>query len=393
MGFISIIFSTNTDDKISTLLYFFMSKINLSRLAFLCLFFQSFNFVLAQNSAYPEWKTNTEKRSINLKDLLTPGVTKDGIPAIDRPRFIGVKEAGKWLSENEAVIALQVGGVNRAYPLQILIWHEIVNDMIGGVPVMVTYCSICNSAIVFNRTLARRTLSFGIAGFVHGSNMVMYDRETESWWQQFTGEAIVGDLTGKKLKPLPAQIISFAQFAKAFPKGSVLSRQTGFNREYGTNPHFRYDNLEGRPSHFRGKPDARLIPMEKVIGVEIGDQAKAYPYAVSRARRVIYDRIGAQEIVIFHSDGALSALDETDMTKSKPAGSTGVFEPFVGGRRLTFRYEGGEFVDAETGSHWNIVGRAIAGSLQGKTLKRIAHGDYFAFAWLAFKPKTEIFGE
>ncbi|MEW6131130.1 MAG: DUF3179 domain-containing protein [Acidobacteriota bacterium] len=368
-----------------------MTRINGLLLAFISFFLQGMTLVAAQNPVYPEWKTNTEKRSINLKDLLTPGVTKDGIPAIDRPRFVSVKAASKWLSDNEPVIALQVNGVNRAYPLQILIWHEIVNDQIGGVPVIVTYCSICNSAIVFERKLGRRILSFGIAGFVHGSNMVMYDRETESWWQQFTGEAIVGDLLGMKLKPIPAQMISFAQFAKAFPNGQTLSRQTGFVRDYGSNPHFRYDNLEGRPSHFRGKPDSRLIPMEKVIGVEIGDKAKAYPYAISRARRVIYDRIGEQEMVIFHADGALSALDETDMKKSKPAGSTGVFEPFINGRRLTFGYQDGEFVDAETGSRWNISGKAISGKMQGKSLKRIAHGDYFAFAWLAFKPKTEIF--
>jgi hypothetical protein len=241
--------------------------------------------------------------------------------------------------------------------------------------------------------LARRILSFGITGFVHGSNMVLYDRETESWWQQFTGEAIVGDLTGRRLNSLPAQMISFAQFASAFPRGQILSRETGHIRDYGRNPHFRYDNIEGRPSHFRGKIDPRLRPMEKVIGVEINAQARAYPYSISSARRVIYDRIGAREIVIFHAEGALSALDATDMKKSKEAGSTGVFDPLVDERRLTFRYESGEFIDAETGSHWNIAGKAVGGRLQGKSLKRISHGDYFAFAWLAFKPKTEIFVE
>lgn len=346
-----------------------------------------------QNPDYPDWKTNTEKRSINLRDLVTPDVPvpRDGIPPIDRPRFVTVREARNWLTDKEPVIVLQVKGVSRAYPLQILVWHEVVNEQIGGVPVIITYCSICNSAIVFDRRLGRRVLSFGITGFVHGANMVLYDRETESWWQQFTGEAIVGDLTGKKLNSLPAQIISFAQFASAYPRGEVLSKQTGHTRDYGRNPHFRYDNIEGGPSHFRGKPDRRLRSMEKVIGLEVGETAKAYPYSISSTRRVLYDRIGAQELVIFHAEGALSALDATDMKRSKEAGSTGVFAPFVDGRRLSFRYENGLFIDAETGSHWDILGRAVSGSLQGKTLKRIAHGDYFAFAWLAFKPKTEIF--
>jgi hypothetical protein len=348
-----------------------------------------------QNFDYPDWKTNTEKRSINLRDLVTPDVPvpKDGIPSIDRPRFVTINEARNWLNEKEPVIVLQVNGVSRAYPLQILVWHEVVNDQIGGVPVVITYCSICNSAIIFERKLGRRVLTFGISGFVHGSNMILYDRETESWWQQFTGEAVVGDLTGKKLNPLSAQVIGFAQFASAFPKGEVLSQQTGYTRDYGRNPHFRYDNIEGGPSHFRGKPDRRLRSMEKVIGIEIGDQTKAYPYSISSTRRVIYDQIGTQEIVIFHAEGALSALDATDMKKSKEAGSTGVFAPFVDGRRLQFRYENGQFVDAETGSRWDILGRAVSGSLQGKTLKGIPHGDYFAFAWLAFKPKTEIFFE
>lgn len=344
-----------------------------------------------ENWDYPEWKTNISKRSINLKDLISPGVRKDGIPSIDRPRFVTITQARKWLSADEPVIALQVGGVSRAYPLQILIWHEVVNDVIGKIPVIVTFCSICNSGIVFNRNLDNRTLSFGIAGFVHGANMVMYDRETESWWQQFTGEAVVGDLTGKKLDRLPAQLISFEQFSSAFPRGEVLSQQTGYRRDYGRNPHIRYDNTERSPSHFRGKPDTRLIPMEKVIGIEVGNKAKAYPYSISRERRVIYDRIGSQEIVVFHSDGALSALDAEDMKKSRQVGSTGVFDPVIDRRRLNFRYEDGLFIDAETGSRWNILGKAVSGRLHGRSLKRIQHGDYFAFAWLAFKPETEIF--
>jgi len=346
-----------------------------------------------ENWEYPEWKTNTSKRSIDLKDLISPGVPKDGIPSIDRPRFVTVREAKAWLAADEPVVALQLNGVSRAYPLQILIWHEIVNDQIGRVPLVITFCSICNSSIVFNRKLDGRTLSFGLAGFVHGANMVMYDRETESWWQQFTGEAIVGDLTGKELSRLPSQIISFAEFSAAFPTGQVLSRQTGFRRDYGRNPHIRYDNIERSPSHFRGQRDTRLIPMEKVIGVEVDGRARAYPYSITRARRVIYDQIGEQQIVVFHTEGTLSALDAEDMKRSREVGSTGVFDPVVDGRRLSFRYEEGTFIDAETGSRWNILGKAVSGRLRGKSLERIRHGDYFAFAWLAFKPETDIFKE
>ena len=344
-----------------------------------------------RNPEYPEWRTNTEKRLINLDELQSPAVSKDAIPAVDRPQFVIIREARQWLADNEPVIVLQVGGIARAYPMQILVWHEVVNDQIGGVPVAVTFCSVCHSAIVYDRRLERRTLSFGVSGFVHGANMILYDRETESWWQQFTGEAVVGDLTGKKLSRLPAQIISFAQFATAYPRGEVLSRQTGFVRDYGRNPHIKYDKLNGYPSHFRGKSDKRLMPMEKVIGVEIVGKAKAFPYQITRVLNVIYDHIDTKEIVIFHGEGTLAALDEEDMKQSREVGSTGVFEPMVGGRRLQFRYAEGLFVDEETGSRWNIIGKAVSGPLQGQSLKRIPHGDYFAFAWLAFKPATEIF--
>jgi hypothetical protein len=342
---------------------------------------------------YPEWRTNTAKHSINLEDLDSPGVTKDGIPAIDQPRFVANGEARAWLGDREPVVALQLNGVSRAYPMQILLWHEVANDVIGGVPVAITFCSVCHSAIVYDRRLEGRVLTFGVSGFIYGANMVLYDRETESWWQQFTGRALVGDLTGARLQRLPAQIISFAEFAAAYPRGQVMSRQTGFKRDYGRNPHLKYDNLNGYPSHFRGKLDRRLKPMEKVIGVEVGDKARAYPYAISGARHVISDRIGAQELVVFHTEGTLAALDEEYIRDSKAAGSTGVFDPVLDGQRLEFRYDKGEFVDGATGSRWNVLGQATSGPLRGKSLKRIAHGDYFAFAWIAYKPQTDIYSQ
>ena len=223
------------------------------------------------------------------------------------------------------------------------------------------------------------------------SDMVMYDRETESWWQQFTGEAIVGDLTGKKLRQLPAQIIGFGQFAEARPAGRVLSRETGYSRDYGRNPYAGYDDINGRPFLYRDKNDQRLRPMEKVVAVEVGDNYKAYPYSITRTRHVIHDRLGTQELVIFHAEGAASALDTSDTSKSRDVGASGVFDPHIDGKRLHFRYESGQFVDVETGSRWNILGQAIGGELQGKRLTPIRHGDYFAFAWFAFRPETEIF--
>jgi len=340
---------------------------------------------------YPGWRTNTAKRSIDLSELISGGPPKDGIPAIDRPNFISIAEAGKWLGGNEPVIALEVEGEVRAYPLQILIWHEIVNDVIKGVPVAVTFCPLCYSAIAFDRRVDGRTLSFGVSGMLRHSDMVMYDRATESWWQQFTGEAIVGDLTGRKLRQLPAQIVSFKQFIEAHPESKVLSRETGYRRDYGRNPYVGYDDASASPFLYRGKKDSRLRPMEKIVAVEIGGKFKAYPYSITRKSRVIHDQIRSQELVVFHAEGAASALDASEIGRSRDVGATGVFEPQVDGRRLQFRYENGQFVDAETGSRWNVLGQAASGEMKGKQLRRITHGDYFAFAWLAFRPDTEIF--
>lgn len=341
-------------------------------------------------SSYPGWRTDTSKRSVELSELISGGPPKDGIPSIDRPVFVSNEEAGRWLGEREPVIALEVEGEARAYPLQILIWHEIVNDQIKSTPVAVTFCPLCYSALAFDRRLKGRTLSFGVSGMLRHSDMVMYDRETESWWQQFTGEAIVGELTGARLVQLPSQIVGFAQFASAHPEGRVLSRETGHRRDYGRNPYTGYDDVDASPFLYRGKKDERLPPMEKVVAVELGGKFKAYPYTVTRRARVVHDAVGGRELVVFHAEGAASALDAGDIARSKEAGATGVFEPRAGERRLRFRYADGHFVDEETGSRWNILGHAVSGELRGSRLKRILHGDYFAFAWLAFRPETEI---
>ncbi|MGD9563826.1 MAG: DUF3179 domain-containing protein [Pyrinomonadaceae bacterium] len=341
----------------------------------------------------PGWKTNTEKRSIELNELMSGGPPKDGIPAIDSPKFVSVSEAGKWLKSNEPVISLKVGNEARAYPLQILMWHEIVNDDINGQPVTVTFCPLCYTAITFDRRLDGRVLDFGVSGMLRHSDMVMYDRQTETWWQQISGEGLVGDLTDKVLNQIPSQIVSFGQFSKAFPDGKVMSRETGHSRAYGNNPYRGYDDITKTPFLYRGKPDERLKPMEKVIAIELDSITKAYPHTITRKKRVLYDRVGKTDIVIFHADGASSALDHEKISESKDAGSSGVFIPELDGQKLTFVYTDNEFVDEQTKSRWNVFGQATEGKLKGKQLKQIGHGDYFAFAWLVFKPKTEIFKE
>ena len=341
--------------------------------------------------AYPDWKTNFDKKTIDLTELMSGGPPKDGIPAIFKPKFETQKEAGDWLNDKEPVIALEIEGEAKAYPLSILIWHEIANDRIGNVPVVVSFCPLCYSAIIYDRRVSGVEIYFGVSGLLRMSDLVMYDNVSESFWQQFTGEAIVGDMVGSKLDFIPAQIISFKQFKDAYPGGIVLSKETGYERDYGRNPYVGYDDIDQTPFLFNEELDDRLPPNEKVIAIKEEGLLKAYPYSITLRERVVNDKVGETHVVIFHGEGAVSALDESTISDSKEVGSTGVFNPIVNSKILTFKYEDGFFIDNETKSKWNITGQAIGGELKGTQLKRIKHGDYFAFAWLAFKPETEIY--
>jgi hypothetical protein len=172
-----------------------------------------------------EWpRTDFGKRTVPLSEIESGGPPKDGIPAIDRPRFVAPAEAGRWLDPREPVIVFERGGEARAYPLQILMFHEIVNDVIGGVPVAVTFCPLCYASLVFDRRVDGVVLDFGTTGKLRKSDLVMYDRQTESWWQQFTGQGIVGRYAGTVLTQLPATIVAFDEFRRAFPRGVQPAR-------------------------------------------------------------------------------------------------------------------------------------------------------------------------
>ena len=156
-----------------------------------------------------EWKTDFSRHTVPLDEIVSGGPPKDGIPAIDHPMFVAVHEADRWLGQREPVVVVRLGDETKAYPLQILIWHEIVNDVVGATPVAVTYCPLCNTALAFDRRLDGRVLDFGTTGRLRYSDLVMYDRQTESWWQQATGEAIVGSLAGAELTFIPAPLVSW----------------------------------------------------------------------------------------------------------------------------------------------------------------------------------------
>jgi hypothetical protein len=335
-----------------------------------------------------DWNTNFNKASVSSKEL-TRGQVKDGIPAISQPKFLGVEQVS-FLGDKEPVVAFELDGKARAYPLQILIWHEIVNDVVAGRPVLITFCPLCNTAIAFDRIVSGRTLEFGVSGFLRNSDLVMFDRQTESWWQQVTGEALVGDFTGTRLELLASSIVAWSDFKAAFPDGKVLSRETGHRREYGNNPYVGYDDVRASPFLFDGKTDGRLAAMERVVAVELAGQVVAYPFSRLEKQPVVADDVGGVPIVVLFKRGTASALDRSTINDSRDIGSAAVFKPVVDGRTLTFRVDGRNFVDNETGSRWDIFGRSTAGALKGKVLEAIVSGNHFWFAWAAFKPETRV---
>jgi len=268
---------------------------------------------------------------------------------------------------------------------------KIVNDRVADTPVTVTFCPLCDTAIAFDRRVDGRVLDFGTTGNLRKSDLVMWDRQTESWWQQATGTAIVGSLTGAVLSVFPASIVSFDTFRQAYPDGKVLSRDTGFTRNYGENPYIGYDDVNQRPFLFSGPIDGRLPPKEKVVTVLLGGDQVAYPYSLLRRKGAVMDSVGGVEVAVFYQPGSASALGGASIPDSPDGGATGVFKAALGERSLTFRSEAKAFVDDQTGSRWDLLGRALSGPLAGSRLSPVVHGDHFWFAWAAFQPETRIY--
>ena len=249
-----------------------------------------------------EWpKTDFKKTNIKLNTIMSGGPKRDGIPPIDKPVFATVGQAAmKGLGKLEPVVSVNFNGDARAYPIRMLMWHEIVNDKVGGMPVSVTFCPLCNSAVVFDRRLDGLVLDFGTTGKLRKSDMVMYDRQTESWWQQFLGKAIVGKLAGKVLKMLPMRMESFERFAARHPKGRVLIPNNDRMRPYGRNPYRRYDS-RSKPYFPVGGLPKGVPPLERVV--VIGKQA--WTFSLLRDKR----KLTVGPYVIVWEKGQASALD------------------------------------------------------------------------------------
>jgi hypothetical protein len=259
--------------------------------------------------AWPQ--TDFTRTAVPFDEILSGGPPKDGIPAIDAPRFLPVGAASD-LAASEPVIGLQINGEAKAYPLRILTWHEIVNDTLGGTPIAVTYCPLCNAAIVFDRRVDGEATTFGTTGLLRNSDLIMYDRASESWWQQFLGEGIVGIHTGKRLKLIPARLESWANFTTRFPEGQVLVPGDPGLRPYGANPYVGYDSA-ARPFLYDGSLPQDIAPMQRVVA--IGEEA----WSLALLQRE--GRIESGDLVLTWTPGQASALDSRAIAEGRDVGN------------------------------------------------------------------------
>ncbi len=263
--------------------------------------------------------TDFSKRSIPLDEIMSGGVPKDGIPALDTVRFAGAGD----LDPREPVITVALdGAAPRAYPLRYLTWHEIANDTIAGVPVAVTYCPLCNAAMVFDRRVRGRVLDFGVSGLLRHSDLVMYDRQTQSWWQQFTGEAIVGEMTGARLDILPSWVEPLSAYLAEVDQPRVMQRPRAHSRAYGRNPYVGYDSAR-RPFLYRGEdPPHGIPPLARVVSA----RGRAWPLERLAGTRVI-EEAGLR----LEWRGAMaSALDSASIAQGRDVGAIRVFDAQTG---------------------------------------------------------------
>lgn len=330
---------------------------------------------------------------VDVDEIISGGPPPDGIPPIDDPSFLPVDENLDFLPAQEPVVALEIDGDARAYPIRAMVWHEIVNDTVGGVPVAVTYCPLCNSAATYDRRVDGAVTTFGTSGRLYRSALVMYDRATESLWTHFDGRAVIGVLVGTELDEYPSPLLSWGDFRAEYPTGSVLDFEAaGFRRDYGRNPYVQYDDPDNTPFLFRGALDDRAAAMQRVVGIELDGAARAFSLDVvgGGAGKATSAEVGERPIAIFWKPGQASALDSGTVSDGRDVGSVAVFDAVVDGDPLTFRFADGVFTDDQTGTEWSIAGRGVSGPLAGSQLDRIPHLDTFWFAWSTYQPDTDL---
>jgi hypothetical protein len=343
-----------------------------------------------------DWKTDFTTSSIDLNELQVGIRTldpRDAIPPIDDPGFESVNEADEWLEDDEPGLLVDISDITRFYPIRVLHRHEIVNDRFGDIPVAVTYCPLCNTGIAFDRRVDGEVLRMGVSGLLRNSDLVMWDDATQSLWQQITGEAIVGDLTGTRLEPLSSAIVRWADFRDNNPDSEVLGRDQGFGISYGQNPYVGYSSRTAPiGGFFTAELDERFPALERVVAVTVDESTTGYPFSIISESRVVNDEVDGIPIAVFWgAPSTTDALDGFQVADGQAIGTGVVFDPVVDGDRLTFESpEVDVFVDNETGSTWTLQGLAVDGPLAGVELALLPHRNEFWFAFAAFFPEAAV---
>lgn len=310
--------------------------------------------------------------TVHPSELIQGCPGKDCIPSIDSPRY---EEDPGWMNPGDRIIGLDIKGDARAYPLKIMSRHEIVNDRVGGEPVAATYCPLCRSGFTYSREVNGETLEFGVSGKLLNANLVMYDRQTETYWSQIQGEAIIGPLVPQELELVHSSITNWSSWKQEHPDTKVLSRNTGIYpaSTYRSSP---YENFRRSESvgFGVGETDDRLPSKKLVYGVKLGGVAKAYPEEDVRHRNLVQDEVGEVPVLLLEA----------------PDGSIKVFHRALSNRTLRFERNGSNLVDG-AGNTWSFEGEALEGPYQGEALARLnSHGIYW-FAWSEFHPGTKLY--
>lgn len=317
-------------------------------------------------------ETDGQKHIIPLDKIKGGGPPKDGIPSIDDPKFTEIS-GSQFVSDSDVVIGLEINGDARAYPLFILVWHEIVNDVVGGTPVAVTYCPLCYTNQVFERIVNGNEVEFGTSGKLYQSNLLMYDRWTDSYWSQGLGMAVTGKLSGIQLKTIPFDVITWGDWKKLHPDSLVLTTDTGHLRSYATDPYGDY-YTDPRIIFPVDNMDDRMHPKEIILGFHEDGIYKAYKQNDVELHNVINDNIGETSLML------VSLFPQNSRA----------FDRNLNGEILQFQYVDGKITDAKTESVWSYDGLAISGPLEGNYLTRISMEPGFWFSWVAFHPDTAV---
>ena len=231
---------------------------------------------------------------IDPTEIQRGGPPKDGIPAIDRPKFVAPGEARmKW---GERILGVALNGEAKAYPVRILNWHEVVNDSVGGMPVAVTYCPLCGSGVTFSRVVDDKQRSFGVSGLLYNNDVLLYDRESNSLWSQILGKAVTGPSKGVKLEVVPTTHTSWEDWIARHPDTLVLSEDTGHARDYSRDPYAGYDANPVIPFPVANS-SSRFDNKDVVLGLEVDGKYKAYPFTeLAKTEGLIVDTVGDREI-------------------------------------------------------------------------------------------------